>query len=274
MKRLILPLASVLAALTLPSCLQQATTIHLNKDGSGTLIEETTFGAQMLAMLEQFAGLGGDKAKDPVKELASKDKAAARATALGAGVTVGKVEAITTNGNKGARTTYQFADINKLKLSMAGGLQDAMPQMPGAPAASKPENKPITFKYAAGVLTITNPDQDKPEAAATAKPEMPEGTPELGDDQQQAMMKQMIGDMKMSLKVVVEPGISSTTATHVDGNTVTLMDMDMGKLLENPDAFKKLQGVDQKNPEKAMAALKDIKGVKMETQKEITIKLK
>ena len=43
-----------LAALALPSCLQQATTIHLNKDGSGTLVEETTLGAQASAMLEQM----------------------------------------------------------------------------------------------------------------------------------------------------------------------------------------------------------------------------
>jgi hypothetical protein len=50
--------------------------------------------------------------------------------------------------------------------------------------------------------------------------------------------------------------------------------MDMGKVMENPGAFKKLQAVDQKDPAKAMAALKDFKGIKMETTKEITIKLK
>ena len=51
MKRILLPFVSLLTALALPSCLQQATTIHLNKDGSGTIVEETTFGAQMAAML-------------------------------------------------------------------------------------------------------------------------------------------------------------------------------------------------------------------------------
>jgi hypothetical protein len=271
MKCLLLPLLPLLAALTLPSCLQQATTIHLNKDGSGTLVEETTFGAQMMAMLGQFAGLGGDKAKDPLKELASKEKAATRAAALGEGVTVEKIEAIEVKGNKGARATYRFADINKLNLSMSGGLQEAMPKMPGAPEAKQPKEKPTVFKYAAGVLTITSPDNDKPEAAAAKKPE---GAPELGDEPQQAMMKEMMGDMRISLKVVIEPGIASTDATNVDGNTVTLMEMDMGKMLDNPEAFKKLQNADQKNPAKAMAALKDIKGVKMEVKKEISIKVK
>ena len=48
MKRLALPFVSLLTAFALPSCLQQATTIHLNKDGSGTLVEETTLGANVM----------------------------------------------------------------------------------------------------------------------------------------------------------------------------------------------------------------------------------
>ncbi|MEI7910032.1 MAG: hypothetical protein WCK77_10385 [Verrucomicrobiota bacterium] len=272
MKRLALPFVSLLAALALPSCLQQATTIHLNKDGSGTLVEETTLGAQMSAMLEQMGALGGGEAKDPLKEMASPDKAKARATALGEGVTVNKVEAIEVNGNKGARATFHFADINKLKLAPGSGLQDAMPKMPGAPEAAAPKTQPTTFQYADGLLTITNPDRDKSEIPAVDKAQI--GAPDLGGEGMEPMMKQMMGDMKISLKLVAEPGIATTTATHVDGNTVTLMEMDMGKVMENPAAFKKLQGVDQKDPAKAMEALKDFKGVRLETQKQITIKLK
>ncbi|MCX6878890.1 MAG: hypothetical protein NTW21_34530 [Verrucomicrobia bacterium] len=273
MKRIVLPFVSVLAALALPSCLQQATTIHLNKDGSGTLVEETTFGAQMTAMLEQMAGLGGAQAKDPVKELISKDKAAARAAKLGAGVTVEKAEAIETNGNKGGRVTYHFTDINTLNLALSGGLQEAMPKMPGAPEADQPKEKPTTFKYAGGLLTITTPEPKKPDPAAAGK--ATEGaTPELGGEQMEGMMKQMLGDMKISFKVVIEPGIAETNATNVAGNTVTLMEMDMGKVMENPEALKALKGVDQTNPEKAMEALKGVKGVKVEPKPEITIKVK
>lgn len=274
MKRLALPFASLLAALALPSCLQQATTLHLNKDGSGTLVEETTLGAQMSAMLGGIGGgLGGADAKDPLKEMASPDKAKARAATLGAGVTVQKVEAIEANGNKGARTTFHFADINKLKLSAGSSLQDAMPKMPGAAEAEPAKASPTTFKYADGLLTITNPDTDQalPPAAAPAKDP---GVPDLNNEQMEPLMKQMMGDMKISLKLVIEPGIATTNATHVDGNTVTLMEMDMGKVMENPGAIKKLQGMDQKDPAKTMEALKDFKGVKAETQKQITIKLK
>ena len=78
MKKILLAMASAVTALVLPGCFQSETTIHLNKDGSGTLVEETRLGAQMLAMMDQMAaGLGGgEKAKaDPVKQMFSDEKA-------------------------------------------------------------------------------------------------------------------------------------------------------------------------------------------------------
>ena len=52
------------------------------------------------------------------------------------------------------------------------------------------------------------------------------------------MMKQMFTDMKVSIKLVAESGIAETNATHNDGDTITLMEMDMGKLMENPRTSK------------------------------------
>lgn len=271
MKRILLPFVSLLTALILPGCLQQATTIHLNKDGSGTIVEETTFGAQMSAML---GGLGGEgaEAKDPLKELASPEKAKARAAKLGEGVTVEKAETIEVNGKKGARVTYHFADINKLQFTTSGDLGVALPEAPGSPAADKPVEKPTTFKYADGVLTLTSPEQKKPDAG-DKKPEGDAPADEAQAAQMEAMMTQM-GDMKMSLKLVIEPGIAESNATYVDGNTITLIEMDMGKVLKPPGAMKKLKGVDQKDPEAAMTALKGVDGIKTEAKKEITVKVK
>jgi hypothetical protein len=76
------------------------------------------------------------------------------------------------------------------------------------------------------------------------------------------------------MKVVIEPGIAETTATHVTGNTITLMEMDMGKVMKNPDAFKKLKGMDQNDQDKAIEALKGFDGVKVEVKKEVTVKVK
>ena len=267
MKRLLLATASTLIALVLPSCLQSETTIHLKKDGSGTLVEQTTLGAQMMAMLEQMSAIGGDKDKDPLTDMFSEEKAKAKAATLGAGVTFEKVEPLDLKGNKGARTTYRFADINKLKISTGDAIKNISPMADQAPAADM--QKPVAFAYTDGTLTVTLPEPEKPAADAAKPAEVPEENPQM-----EAMMKQMLGDMTLSVKLVIEPGISETNATYTAANTITLVDVEMAKLLEKPDALKKLSSAPKDNPVAALEFLKGLDGVKMETKKVITVKVK
>jgi hypothetical protein len=267
MKRLLLATASTLIALVLPGCLQSETTVHLNKDGSGTLVEQTTLGSQMMAMLEQMSAIGGDKGKDPIAEMFSTEKAKAKAATLGEGVTLEKVEPLEIKGNKGARTTYHFADINKLKISTGDAMDNMSPPGDQAPAAAK--QKPVAFAYTGGTLTVTLPEPEKPAADAPKPPDAPEENPQM-----EAMMKQMLGDMTMSVKLVIEPGIAESDATYQQGNTITLVDMEMGKLLEKPETLKKLNSAPKDNPAAAMELLKGLDGVKMETKKVVTVKLK
>ena len=278
MKRYILFLAAVISAVSLTGCLQNETTIHLNKDGSGTLVEETTLGAQMLAMMDQMSAMGGAGAdhKDPVAEMFSEEKAKARAAKLGEGVTLEKSEAIEKNGNKGGRSTYHFADINKLKISPSDALKDMSPMAAMAPPKKKP-TKPIDFKYADGTLTIAMPEpKEKPEGEKPAADAPDDGGP-LGKGapgaQEIAMMKQMMGDMKMSLKVVIEPGIAETNATNREGNTITLVEMEMGKLFDNPEVMKNFGKIDKHDPAAAIEMMKGIPGIKFEAQKEVTVKV-
>lgn len=279
MKKSILALASVLSALLLPGCFQSETTVHLQKDGGGTLVEETKFGAQMLAMMEQMAGIGGgDKPKaDPLNGLFTEEKAKKRAAELGEGVTFVKTEPVDVGGAKGARVTYQFKDINQLKLSTESSMKNVSPMGDmEAATGNAPKADPMKFSYADGKLSIRMPEPKKAEAANA--PEAPAGEgvdkPDMKSPETQAMVKQMFGDMKVSIKLVIEPGIATTDASHVDGNTITLMDMETGKLFENPETFEKLGKVDQKDPAAAMEALKGLQGVKIETRKEVTVDLK
>ena len=122
------------------------------------------------------------------------------------------------------------------------------------------------------MLTIVpNNDKnaEKPDAEKKA-----EAAQNLEDPQAMAMMKQMFADMKMSIKLVADSGIEETNATHREGDTITLMEMDMNKLMEKPENLKKLGEVDQQNPAAAMEALKGIDGVKVEVKPEVTVKLK
>lgn len=264
MKKFAYPLAAAACASLLPSCLQHETTIHIQKDGSGTLVEETRFGAQAVAMMTQMSA--ADPSKDPLKQLMSDEKAKKRATTMGDGVTFEKAEMIDKDGSKGARMTYKFKDINKLLITSSGGLDDMAPE--GTPKPETPKQEPIKFTYDGDDLTVALPQPKVDEKAAnTPKPEMPD------NPQAEAMAKQMMSDMKVTLKIVADSGIEKTDATHHTGNTVTLMEMDMGKVLNTPGAFKKLQSVPKGDTKAAMDAMKGIDGMKMETKEKIEIDL-
>ncbi len=264
MKRFLTALLALFAALLLPGCLQNETTITLKKDGSGTLVETTTLGPQVLAMLDQFAALAGPDAGNPLDEAFSEAKAKARAKAMGEGVAFVKSERVNHGHNEGARVTYTFADISKLKVSPADAMNDISPA--GA-QGKKPKQKPVTFAYADSKLTVTMPEPDMTEANPDGA--AAEQTPEM-----EQMMKKMLGDMTVALKIVAASGIAETDATYRDGDTVTLIDMEMAKILEKPEVLKKLMSADQKDPAATMAVLKGVDGVKMETKPKIEVTLK
>ena len=83
--------------------------------------------------------------------------------------------------SKGARVTYQFADINKLRISLDEGMKK-MNSGDDGPGAAKPadkEEKPIGFSYKNGVLTL-RPNADmkggKPDA-----PKKPDAAMQMDD---------------------------------------------------------------------------------------------
>jgi len=283
MKKFLLTIAPVAAALALTGCFQSETTINVKADGSGTIVDETTLGAQMSAMLGGLGGLGGDDAKqpakDPMDEMFGADKAKEKATQMGEGVTLDKVEKIDKDGKKGARVTYKFADINKVKINPDQAASGMDKGLGGGEAGAqidkaKKKAKPITFRLAAGTLTVNMPrpeEKDKPAKVAVDKP-APEG--DKPDAQGEQMMKAMFADMKIGIHVVVEPGIAKTDATHVAGNKITLVEMNFGELMANPEGLKAIQKMEGKKPEEIAAAVKGIKGVKMEPKDKITAKLK
>ena len=272
MKIILRNLTLAASAFAFTSCFQHEMTIHVKKDGSGTVVEETLLGAQMLQMMEQMAaGFGGDAANaDPTKDMVSEEKAAERAKKLGTGVRLVKIEPVASKASKGARATYAFDDITKLTISTSEGTKAA--QMPGAPKPQEaPKEAPIRFDFDNGELTVHMP---RPDLDPADKPDPPAAQPDMDDPQSKAMIKQMFGDMKMAITIKADDGIASTDATHYKGDTVILMEMNFGKLIDNEDNLKKLAAMDQKDPQKAMESLKGIDGIRFETKPSITIKLK
>lgn len=242
------------------SCLQTETTINLNKDGSGTIVEQTILGAQMLEMMGQFAQPGQP---DPIQEMFSEEKSKAKMAKMGEGVEFVKVEMINEGGKKGGRVHYKFADINKLNINPAGGLE-AMNE--GEEEEVNPDEL-LKFKYADGKLALVAP----PTKFDEMNMDMGEGGENV---EMEAMAKQMMADMRMTLKINLPGGIEKTNATYVDGNTVTFMDVQVGKMLEQKDALKKISETAKTDKEAAKAAFGKLDGIKMEMKEDVTISLK
>lgn len=252
----------LLAALALPSCLQNETTVTLNKDGSGTVVEETFLGAKMLEMMTQFAQPGQP---DPVTEMFSEEKAKAKTAKMGEGVEFVKTEMINKDGKKGARVHYKFADINKLKVNPSGAVDDMNQQAPGEEDKNE-KKETVGFSYAGGELKVKTPPTDFED--------MQMGDEGAENPEMEAMMKEMMADMRLTLRLKIADGIKSTNATHAEGDTITLFDVQVGKMFAQKDELKKIGETGKTDMDAAKAAFAKLDGIKVETKEDVTITLK
>ena len=267
MKKTLLTLIGAAIALVLPSCLEYETKITLNKDGSGTITEEMVLGAQAIGMMEIAAAQGGNNG-NPLADMKDEAKLKDKAATYGEGVTFFKSEDIKRDdGSKGVRVTYKFTDINKVTMNPASGIGELGNMKPGGNKV-EPAGEEASFKFADGVLTIDLPQPEAGEEAAEEEP--PAGNP---NDPNAAMMAGMMKGMKISAKIVIADGIAETNATHKDGNTITMVEMDMDEIMKNPGAMGALMGAGQ-DPDAAAKAMQKIKGVKTETKEKVTVKIK
>ncbi len=263
-----------LCAFGLTSCFEMESNITVKKDGSGIITEDLILGDQMRMMLQMAAAQEGDAEGDPMAQMLDKTKAEARAKTMGEGVELVSVEKIEGNGKLGVRTTFKFADINKLNYSADGAMDSggmsADADEEGEDGEEGGEEEGVWFKFADGKLTIFQKSPDaKDEVDADDDSDEPEEEEEM-DAQSMAMMQGVMKDMRMTVKVTIEPGIAKTNASHVDGKVITLFDIQMGKLLSNPEKIKALQKGDF---ETTKEALKGVEGIKFEFKEQVTVEM-
>lgn len=254
----------LIAATMLPSCLQNETTITLNKDGSGTIVEETILGAQMIAMMTQFAEPGQP---DPLAEMFSEEKSKKRAAAFGEGVEFVKIEMINADGKKGARSHFKFADINKITVNPSSAMESLNEEGAEEEEEEKPadDKEALKFAYADGKLKIIVPPADFKDMAME---DMGEG----GEQEEMAM--QMMADMRIGIKLVIADGIAESNATHVEGNSITLFDVQVGKMMAQKDKLKEIAKTAETDMDAAKAAFNKIDGIKVETKEDVNVTLK
>ncbi|MFM7180893.1 MAG: hypothetical protein ACKO2G_05460 [Verrucomicrobiales bacterium] len=273
-------LAALAATLVLPSCFEAYNTVKVSKDGSGTVENKIVMSAEMAGMMNAAAAQeGGDAPKNP---LLDEEKLKAEATKMGEGVEfVSAKELKFDDGRMGVVATYKFADVTKITVSPGSG-------GPGDEGGEEPVNKDkqIQFGFAKDdkpVLTVKMPKKDakKEEAGepadagepAEAGEDADAGEPaEAGEDAQaMAMMTQMFQGMKIGMTVEVDGKVSESTATNIKDSTVTLMEIDFGKMMANPDFAKKMKSPDQMEDFAKFAEMAKEFGATIEPKDEISV---
>ena len=218
----------------------------------------------------------------------------AKATEMGEGVKLVNVaEVKRKDGATGVRVDYAFSDITKLKVE-AGSPKSSG----GGPGMEQPEkkSKPMTFAFVPGTparLTITMPPDEKPAKDGGGSEEKSE--PEVAapgvakgksaesheDKAMETMMKNMLKDFRLNLRIKVDGEIQKTNASFVRTGSinhkkqyVTLFDIDFGKIIDDPKYADKLAGLDMMSggeSDAAKAMLKGLPGIQIETEKKVEI---
>lgn len=263
----------VCAAVLCAGCLSSSAVIHVNPDGSGTITNTVLLKAAAMEMLK--AAPSGEEKKDPAASMFTEDKLRAELPRMGEGVTFESVQPLKQPNWEGAKITYAFKDISKVRFNLRS---DMMEQAGGNPDV-------VTFRFtrATGVapakLTILMPQPDLEKAKATAEAEA-QKMPDLAKDDSalgKAMLEQfklMFDGMRLTVAVDVAGPLVRTNAEHVSGSTITLFDMDFSEMMksgfDDMEAFDSITSGGMTMAE-AREKLKQVKGLKMALQPEVRV---
>lgn len=277
MKKMMKLLLLLVLLCGLTGCFQIDQVITLLPDGSG-MFEETfmisrKISASMAALTtgpDEQAGTD-DTRKPDIKEQSffKDDEIKKRAESLGPGVRFIRMERIINKQFEGYKAIYSFNDINMLHIEQNNpGMPKQQEQVNGTTA------KGIAFIFKPGKtaqLTVKQPKKDamtevpSAEAAVPAKKTSPE---EL------AIMRQMFDGMRIVTTLVIKGQVLKSNATHRAGSTITLAELDFGKILDKPELLEKMTAMPPGDQAAAMEMLKVFPGMKIDMNDEVQVSFK
>ena len=284
----------LLALFFVSGCIESTTMLDLNRDGSGKIVVREFMSPQITQMMEgmgnMFAGMeqAGEQGSSPKPEKADifKDQIEDNVKKFGEGVKlVSSKKLKNKEGWKGYEAVYSFADINTITIPIGDvGDQGEGPGMGQGDSTESEDSGSDTvynFKFSPGepatleiVPKVDETDADAEKAAESAEvamedmPEMEEGMDEMGAQMMQgmgAMMGPMLKGMRMTFMVRVADDIKDTNSAHKwpkRPNMITVMDMQVDKMLGNAKAMQLLQSQDEESIAKIEKM--NIEGIKLE----------
>jgi hypothetical protein len=250
------------------------TVVTVKKDGSGLIEENIAVGKEIVNMFKEFATAFADSTQ-PQEEFKffEEDKIKAKTSEFGEGIEFVSMENINTDEKEGYTAIYKFNDLNKVKVN-----QDISEEVPMAnqTESAEPKNEYVFFKFIKGNpnrIEFKFPEETKKEGKEDEQVETDE-TIETEAEPDSSDMENVIKfmkDMKVKFEIRVDGEITNTNATHVDGNTVTLFDIDFGQLISDKDKLEQFKKFNPDTFEEVKNLVSGIPGIKVELNKEVFI---
>jgi hypothetical protein len=217
---------------------------------------------ETVAMLKSMAGASGGKdTKDPSAELFSEKQA--RETADKLGVTFVSGEPLKTTEMEGYRAHFSFDDVTKLQMKMG---QQAAQMAEASGDQADTSKSPITFELAKGgsssTLTIRLPEQTP--AGSLSQLPIDSSQDAAQNAQALAMVKTMMAGLFVDFTLAFD-GKVLKSSQPLNGNRLTLLQMDFDKMLQDPAALQKLKG------SKNLAGLQGVPGLTVPSTNTLTI---
>ncbi len=270
MKRVLNLYLAFFALVLLSGCIEFNLKVELNPDGSGTITEEVLFSRKFMNMMESFAQMNGEKKDKDDFDLLNMNDLKKKAIDYGEDVELVKAEKLERKTMSGYSAVYKFNDINKLKVD-----DDPTSKMPDdLPGQDKdPGKNPFTFTFTKGNPSslIIHMNKDVDEMMGDF------GNDEEAGDENDMMleqMKEMLREMKTSIILEIDGDIVKTNATYLKDNKITLIDIDFGKILDQPGKFDELKKLKPKSFKEAKDFFSDVPGIKIEFNEDLEVKFK
>jgi len=256
-------------SLALMGCFESLILLRVNKDGSGTIEETVVISDAFMELMKSFGGQE-EAEQEEEEDLVDEEQLAEKASSMGADVRLVSAEPVKTDRGAGYKAIYSFSDINKIQINQNPGENVTAPSMGGE--EEQPVEEWLRFKFSGGstaTLDILYPQDvevEQEEESSEGEVDM-ESNPEMME-----MMRQLYQDMHIGIAVEVDGRITETNASYVEDSTVTLMDVDFAKILEDEQKFKDLLSANPNTIEEMKEVIQDNPGIKVEIQENIQIR--
>ena len=228
--------------LTLSGCIQMHTTVHVKKDGSGTIEQKTL----LTGMLEGIMNKAPESASADKEALPPPTEAQLKKMSAGFGpdVRVVGVKEVHSKAGSGYVVTLAFDDIDTVRI---GNTQKSSMNLSADSTSVKADSlategessseKPETW------FTFAMKRGDHPELVINKETELFASSGKLpgagraskqDERQMLSMMSAFLKGMKMSVDVVIDGRILRSDASWRTGNRILLYSLDFDKLLAQP----------------------------------------